>query len=204
MVSQANILNKEMALKAAFPLVEGGLGTQAVHDAVVRLQANRRSGTASTKTKATVSFSGVKPWRQKGTGRARAGYRSSPIWRKGGVVFGPHPRDYSKKMPRQMRKLAFRKALSERILAGDVVLVEQLQLSKPKTREFLQMMKAIQVEAPVLFVNDKIDPVVLKASRNLQNVGVTTPEDLNVEQVLRYGKVVFTAAAFSRVSRRAQ
>src|SRR5207302_7605850 len=96
-------------------LIENGRGTQAVHDAVIASRAARRSGTASVKTKATVSGSGAKPWRQKGTGRARAGYKSSPVWSGGGVVFGPHPRDYTKKVPKQVRRLALRKALSERI-----------------------------------------------------------------------------------------
>src|SRR5260370_39325972 len=102
-------------------MIEGGRGTQAVNDVVVAMRAARRSGTANTKTKADVDLSGAKPWRQKGTGRARAGYKSSPIWRGGGVGFGPKPRDYSKKNPKSARLLAFRKTLSQRISAGEVL-----------------------------------------------------------------------------------
>src|SRR6187399_453985 len=106
----AKVLTKDEAKEAKINLIEDGRGTQAVHDAVVAMRAARRSGSANTKTKAEVDLSGAKPWRQKGTGRARAGYKSSPIWRGGGVVFGPKPRDYSKKVSKKVSKLALRKA----------------------------------------------------------------------------------------------
>ena len=115
----AKVLTKAAAKEAKIDMIEGGRGTQAVHDVVVAMRAARRSGSANSKTKAEVDLSGSKPWRQKGTGRARAGYASSPIWRGGGVVFGPKPRDYSKKVSKTLRRLAFRKALSERIAAGE-------------------------------------------------------------------------------------
>src|SRR5437764_7325621 len=110
----AKVLTVEAAKKANLEVIENGKGTQAVHDVVVAARAARRSGTASTKTKATVNLSGAKPWRQKGTGRARAGYKSSPVWVGGGVAFGPHPRDYSKKVSKSVKKLALRKELNER------------------------------------------------------------------------------------------
>src|SRR3989442_404552 len=130
----APILTPDAAKQANFELIENGKYTQAVHDVVVAMRAARRSGTASVKTKATVDLSGAKPWRQKGTGRARAGYKASPIWTGGGVVFGPHPRDYSKKVSKTTKRLAFRKALSSRILAGDVLTVDGFQVSEPKTK----------------------------------------------------------------------
>src|SRR2546430_17397143 len=116
----AKVLTKAAAKEAKIDIIEDGRGSQAVHDVVVAMRAARRSGTASVKTKATVDMSGAKPWRQKGTGRARAGYASSPIWRGGVAVFGPHPRDYSKKVSKLVLHLALQKALSERINAGDV------------------------------------------------------------------------------------
>src|SRR5262252_5731672 len=116
-------------LEVKFPLIEDGKGTQAVHDTVVAYQAAQRMGTASTKTMGEVAGTGKKPWRQKGTGRARAGSFASPLWRGGGVVFGPKPRDYAKKVSRKTRQLALRKALSERLRAGDVVLIDELKLS---------------------------------------------------------------------------
>src|SRR5437773_10830324 len=111
----AKVLTAAAAKEAKIELIETGRGTQALHDVVVAMRAARRSGSASTKTKATVNLPGAKPWRQKGTGRARAGYKSSPIWRGGGGVLGPHARDYSKNTSKTLRSLAVKKALSERI-----------------------------------------------------------------------------------------
>src|SRR6267378_5589384 len=115
-------------VQVSFPLVEGGRGTQAVHDTIVAYRAAQRMGTACTKNVGEVAGTNRKPWRQKGTGRARAGSFQSPLWRGGGVVFGPKPRDFSKKVSRKTRQLALRKALSERLRAGDVVLVNELKL----------------------------------------------------------------------------
>src|SRR5881394_1982350 len=124
-------------LEVKFQLVEDGKGTQAVHDAVVAYNANQRMGTACTKTMGEVAGTGKKPWRQKGTGRARAGSFASPLWRGGGVVFGPKPRDYTKKVSHNTRQLSLRKALSERLKAGDVLVVEDLKLDTPKTKSLL-------------------------------------------------------------------
>ena len=127
----ATILTADAAKKAKIEVITDGKGTQAVHDVVVAMRANRRSGTASVKTKATVNLSGKKPWKQKGTGRARAGYASSPVWSGGGVVHGPHPRSYAKNTPKAVKKLAFRKALSARILSGDVLIVDSFEVKEP-------------------------------------------------------------------------
>src|SRR6266536_1504951 len=137
----AKVLTAAAAKEAKINLIEGGRGTQAMHDAVVAMRAARRSGSANTKTKADVNLSGAKPWRQKGTGRARAGYKSSVIWRGGGVVFGPKPRDYSKKVSKSVRRLAFQKALSERIDAGDVLTVDKFVVPELKTKSFLALLK---------------------------------------------------------------
>src|SRR6266571_2241657 len=124
-------------VQVSFPLVEGGRGAQAVHDTIVAYLANQRMGTACTKTVGEVAGTNKKPWRQKGTGRARAGSFQSPLWRGGGVVFGPRPRDFGKKVSRKTKQLALRKAMSERLRAGDVILVEDLKLESPKTKDFL-------------------------------------------------------------------
>src|SRR6185295_15980187 len=153
----ARVLTVEAAKAANIEVIENGKYTQVVHDTVVALRANRRSGTASVKTKATVHGSGSKPWRQKGTGRARAGYASSPVWVGGGVVFGPHPRDYSKKISKSTRRLAFLKALSSRILAGDVLTTDGFQVKEPKTKQFLALVKSMTSDEKVLIVGDKFD-----------------------------------------------
>src|SRR5256885_16065976 len=128
----AKVLTKAAAKEAGIELIEDGHGTQAVHDTIVAMRAARRSGSANTKTKAEVDLSGAKPWRQKGTGRARAGYKSPPIWRGGGAVFGPKPRDYSKKTSKSVRRLAFQKALSDRLKAGGGVTTGQFGVSAIK------------------------------------------------------------------------
>src|SRR5262250_2260717 len=139
-------------VEVKFALIEGGKGTQAVHDAVVAYQAAQRMGTACTKNVGEVAGTNKKPWRQKGTGRARAGSFQSPLWRGGGVVFGPKPRDFGKQVGRKTKQLALRKALAERLRAGDVVLVDELKLASPKTKEFLTMLAALELKGTALFV----------------------------------------------------
>src|SRR2546426_1806811 len=165
-----NINGKDSGeLQVKFPLVEGGKGTQAVHDVVVAYQANQRMGTANTKTMGEVAGTGRKPWRQKGTGRARAGSFASPLWRGGGVVFGPKPRDFSKKLSRKTRQLALRKALTERLNAGDVLVVEDLKLESPKTKEFIGLLSALEVKGSALIVAQSSDKNLALASRNVPN-----------------------------------
>ena len=189
-------------LEVRIPLVEDGKGTQAVHDTVTAYMAAQRMGTACTKTMGDVAGTGKKPWRQKGTGRARAGSFASPLWRGGGVVFGPKPRDYSKKVNNRTKQLALRKALSERIKAGDVIVVDDLKLSSPKTKEFVGVLNACKVEGTALIVADGADKNVALASRNIENVQVTTSDTLNTYQVLWPSKLVFTRGAFAKVEER--
>jgi large subunit ribosomal protein L4 len=185
-----------------FELVENGRGTQAVHDTVVAHMANRRSGTASTKNAGDVAGTNKKPWKQKGTGRARAGSFQSPLWRGGGVVFGPKPRDFGKKVNTRTRQLALRKALSERLKAGDVVVVNDLKLSSPKTKDFTGVMSALELKGTTLIVASEADKNLTLASRNIANVALTTSESLNTYDVLRPDKLLFTRSAFEKVEAR--
>src|SRR5215510_2085153 len=139
-------------LEIKFPVIEDAKGNQAVHDAVVAFQAAQRMGTACTKNVGEVAGTNKKPWRQKGTGRARAGSFQSPLWRGGGVVFGPKPRDFGKKVSRSTRQLALRKALTERLNAGDVVVVDDLKLGSPKTKEFVALLKRFELDRTTLVV----------------------------------------------------
>jgi large subunit ribosomal protein L4 len=189
-------------LEVTFPLVEDGRGTQAVHDVVVAYQAAQRMGTACTKTMGEVAGSGKKPWRQKGTGRARAGSFASPLWRGGGVVFGPKPRDFAKKVSRNTRQLALRKALSERLRSGDVVLVDDLKLSSTKTKDFLQVLKALELKGSTLIVAQAADSNLTLATRNVPHVALATSDSLNTYDVLRPDKLVFTRGAFEQVEAR--
>ena len=189
-------------LEVKFELVQDGRGTQAVHDTVVAYRAAQRMGTASTKNVGEVAGTNKKPWRQKGTGRARAGSFQSPLWRGGGVVFGPKPRDFGKKVSKGTRQLALRKALSERLRAGDVVLVDDLKLSSPKTKDFVGVLTALELKGSALIVSQKADKNLELASRNVPNVAVTTSETLNTYDVLRSDKLVFTRGAFEQVEAR--
>ena len=194
--------NPQGELEVQFPLIEDGKGTQAVHDVVVAYQAAQRMGTACTKTMGEVAGSGKKPWRQKGTGRARAGSFASPLWRGGGVVFGPKPRDFSKKVSRKTKQLALRKALSERLRAGDVLVVDDLKLESPKTKEFVGILSALEVKGSALIVAPAIDKNLTLASRNVPNVELAVSDSLNTYQVLRSDKLLFTRGAFEKVEAR--
>jgi large subunit ribosomal protein L4 len=198
----ATVLTIDQAKAAKIDLIENARGGQAVHDTVVAMQAARRSGTASVKTKATVNGSGAKPWRQKGTGRARAGYKSSPVWVGGGVVFGPHPRDYSKTVPKSVRKLALRKALSARIVAGDVLVVDGFSVAEPKTKQFVNLVKESVAEVKVLVIAAAFDENTYKAARNVKPTQLVTAREVNTEQLLAYRKIIVTNDALPQLAER--
>jgi large subunit ribosomal protein L4 len=197
-----NILTVDAAKTAGIDVIANGKYTQVVHDVVVALRANRRSGTACVKTKATVNLSGAKPWRQKGTGRARAGYKASPVWVGGGVVFGPHPRDYSKKVAKSVKRLALRKALSERIKDGDVIVVESFAVKQAKTKNFVAAVSAITDEPKTLIVSAVFDKNTYLAARNVQPTLLATASDVNTEQLLAYRKIILTNDALAQISER--
>ncbi|HEY3854400.1 MAG TPA: 50S ribosomal protein L4 [Verrucomicrobiae bacterium] len=194
--------NAQGELEVKFSLIENGRGTEAVHQAVVAYNAAQRMGTACTKNAGEVAGTNKKPWRQKGTGRARAGSFQSPLWRGGGVVFGPKPRDYSKKVGRTTRQLALRKAMSERIKAGDVLIVNDLNLASSKTRDFVAVLDTLQVDGTTLIVSDNGDKNLLLAARNVNYVEVTNGESLNTYQILRSDRLVFTRGAFEQLEKR--
>ncbi len=189
-------------LEVKFELIENGKGTQAVHDAVVAYRAAQRSGTACTKTAGEVAGTNKKPWKQKGTGRARAGSFRSPLWVGGGVVFGPKPRDFTKRISKKTRSLALRKALSERLKAGDVVVVDDLKLGSAKTKQFVGLISTLELTGTTLVVSNGDDKNLTLASRNIPTVTLATSDSLNTYDVLRPDKLLFTKSAFEKVSDR--
>jgi len=189
-------------LEVGFAIPEAGKGNQAVHDVVTAYRAAQRSGTACTKTMGDVAGSGKKPWRQKGTGRARTSSTVSTQWRGGGVPMGPKPRDFTKKVSRKTRQLALRKALGERIKDGDVSVVDQLTLEDHKTRGFVQMCGKLGLEGTLLVVLAEPDKNFTLAVRNVRGVQVTTTHGLNTYDVLRPGKLLFTRLAMEQVGER--
>jgi len=198
----AKVLTKTAAKEAKIDLIENGRGTQAVQDAVVAMRAARRSGSANSKSKAQVDLSGSKPWRQKGTGRARAGYASSPVWRGGGVVFGPKPRDYTKKVSKSVRRLAFQKALSERINAGDVLTVDKFAVSEVKTKAFVALVKKATDAVKVLLISDEFEDNFYKSARNVRSATLVTATDVNTEQLLSFHKILVTPKGLEKLAER--
>jgi large subunit ribosomal protein L4 len=198
----ATVLTIAAAKEANIDVIENGRGTQAVHDVVVAMRANRRSGSANTKTKAEVVYSGKKPWRQKGTGRARAGYASSPVWAGGGVVFGPKPRDYSKKVPKNVKRLALLKALSSRIVAGDVLVTEEIKVTAPKTKDFVTFLRSQTDVDRVLCISKSFDEATYRAARNIRPVLLNTAAEVNIEQLLGFQKIIVTSEALAELAER--
>ena len=175
-----------------------------LRDAVVMYQANRRVGTHSAKTRAEVKGTTAKPWRQKGTGRARAGTRKSPIWRGGGVVFGPKPRDYSYSMPRKALKQALRSAVLGKLLDGEVALFEGVDLDAPKTQAVAKALKGLEIGGSALVVHagEEKDDVLFRSTRNLARVGVCSAADLNAYDIVVHERLVFTDDGLRRLEER--
>ena len=194
--------NDQGEMSLTFQAVEEGKGDQAVHDVVVAYMAAQRMGTACTKTMGDVNGTGKKPWRQKGTGRARAGSFASPLWRGGGVVFGPKPRDYTKKVTKKTKQLALRKAITERLKAGDVTVLSEITLDSPKTKSFVGVLSSLNVSGSTLVVTEKSNENLTLASRNVQDVEVTNSNTLNTYQVLKYKNLLFTRGAIAALDAR--
>lgn len=180
--------------------LSGKAGAQAVKMAVVSHLARRRQGTHATKTRAQVSGSGKKPWRQKGTGRARAGSRTSPVWRGGGIVFGPHPHKYHPEMNRAELKLARDSALRQRLMDGSVKIVKDISLDEGKTKKAAQVLKNMGVDGSALIVMDRPGQTLRLAVRNLPGVDLVRRHDLNAYDLLAHRHVVFSEDAFDALT----
>lgn len=173
---------------------------EAVLHQFVKMQlANKRVGTASTKTRAEVRGGGKKPWRQKGTGRARVGSTRNPIWKGGGIVFGPRPRDYSMKMPRKVRRLAMKSALSSKVKDNNIIVLDQLSFEQPKTKAMVETLAALPVGKKTLVVTVDGDVNVTKSARNIPGVKPLSADFINVYDLLKYETLLITRDAVARV-----
>lgn len=167
-----------------------------IHEAVVNYLANQRQGTHATKTKGLVRGGGKKPWKQKHTGRARSGSIRSPLWRGGGIIFGPQPRDYSYKLPKKVRRLALMSAVYEKLSNGEVVVIDSLSLEKPRTKEIVSILKNLALDSKsVLIVLPEKDDAIILSARNIPGVRVMRAMDLNVYDVVASRAVVMTKDA---------
>lgn len=197
-----NHLTVEKAKALGLNLVVDGKYTQVLHDVVVAYQASRRSGSANSKTKAEVNLSGSKPWRQKGTGRARAGYKSSPVWVGGGVVFGPKPRSYAKNVTKAEKRLALRKAISLKILASEAISVESVDVKTPKTKAFLSGLPVECNGQSILVLSSSFTNETYLAARNVEYVQLKTVAEVNAEDLIRNKVVILSESGISELAKR--
>jgi large subunit ribosomal protein L4 len=181
------------------PVFEGDKGQQAVKEVIVAINANRRQGTHSTKTRGEVRGGGKKPWRQKGTGRARAGSIRSPLWSGGGVVFGPKPRDYSKKVNEKVKALAFSRQLFDRASAGEIAVIEKWELAQPKTKLANQLVNRLVPKGKVLLVDAPFAPETQRAIRNIERVTFQEAASLNTVDLAQYKKIILSTKAIETV-----
>ena len=172
-----------------------------IYEAVINYRANQRRGTASTKTRAEVRGGGRKPWRQKGTGRARAGSTRSPIWRKGGTVFGPKPRDYSYKMPRKARRNALKSALAMKFAEKQIMVLDSLKFKEPKTKEGAEFLKKLNLNS-ALVIDNKENKNLFLSLRNIPKVKAVDYNQVNIYDVLNHTSLVFTQEAFESLMER--
>lgn len=198
-MSQRNEVVGEISLPAE--VFAGPVRRHLLYEAVRMQQANRRAGTAATKTRAFVRGGGKKPWRQKGTGRARAGSIRSPLWRGGAIIFGPQPRDYSYRIPATARKAALRSALAAKAREGKVLVLDKIALEAPKTKLLAQLMADLNVQSALIIVPQRDDGLE-RAARNLPLVKVLRAEGANVYDVLRYDRLILTPDAVQALNGR--
>ncbi len=168
-----------------------------VFEAIIRQRAGKRQGTSKVKNRSAVRGGGKKPWRQKGTGRARQGSIRAPQWRGGGTVFGPTPRSYAYTMPRKQRRLAIKSVLSQKLIDNDLIVLDKLTMSAPKTKELVSMLNSLNADGKVLIVSD--DNNVQLSARNLTKVKVVPVNGLNVEDAVNYGKLILTQDAVKKI-----
>ena len=173
---------------------------EAVLHQFVKMQlANKRTGLASTKTRGMIKGSTKKPWRQKGTGRARSGMRNSPVWRSGGTVFGPQPRDYGFKLPRKVRRLAMKSALSSKVQGGNIIVVSELSFEEPKTRKMMEVLDALNAGKKTLVVTADGSANVYKSARNIPGVKPMRADFMSVYDILNHETLLITRDAIARV-----
>ncbi len=201
-MAKLDIIDRSGRTAAQVDLPDGLLAGPAqdhlIYEAVVNYRANQRQGTAATKTRAFVRGGGKKPWRQKGTGRARVGSTRSPLWRKGGTVFGPQPRDYSYELPKKARRGALRAALAGKHAAGELLVASELEVKEPKTKEAVALLKAYKLDSALL-VDLAENAALFRAVRNIPRVKAVDVTGLNIYDVLAHKSVVFSRRAFEAV-----
>ncbi|MDR3539921.1 MAG: 50S ribosomal protein L4 [Desulfosporosinus sp.] len=199
---KVQVLNMQGSAVGEIELSEGVFGiipnVHVLHSAIVSQLASERRGTQSALLRGEVRGGGRKPWRQKGTGRARSGSSRSPVWRGGGVVFAPKPRKYGFKLPKKVRRLALHSALSSKVMEQQLIVLDNLSMGEAKTREMVKVLKALNVDKKAMIVMDGVDEAVQRSARNLEGVKATDVAGMNVRDILHYDILVMTKAAVTK------
>ncbi len=190
----------EVSLSDKFAVTEKG--EQALFQAIVNYQAAQHQGSANTQGKGAVAGTGAKPWKQKGLGRARAGYKQSPIWRGGAVAWGPHPRKVRKDMPKKVARLAFARAIGTRADENSITVIDSIQLDAPKTKELTSIFQALEMKGKTLLIIGEMDTKICLAARNLQDIEVVCADNVNTYQIVRYPQIVMTKAGMEKLEER--
>jgi large subunit ribosomal protein L4 len=197
------IFNKEGQRVGDIELAESVFNVEvnpyALHQVVVALQNNKRQGTQSAKTRAEVRGGGIKPWRQKGTGRARQGSIRAPQWIKGGMVFAVKPRDYRTSVPKSMRRVAMLSALTSKVVENEMIVLDALELDAPKTKDIVKMLTALKADKKTLIITAESNENVYKSARNIEGIAIIPVNNINVYDLLKYNNLVITKDAVSKI-----
>ena len=195
--------DKLESIKLDKEVFDGKVNRKLLHQVITAYLANKRQGTASTKTRGEVSGGGKKPWKQKGTGRARVGSNRSPIWRGGGTVFGPKMRDYSVRIPKKMKTEALKSSLNAKFIDQELILIEDFQLDVPKTKNFVSIIKNLSLDKlKTIFVSEIVSENIRLSCRNIDGVFIKSSQNLNAYDVLNCKKIILSKGALSKVSER--
>lgn len=195
-----NIDNKKVAKIILNPEIFGSpVKGHLIHEVIKNQMANRRQGTAATKSKGMVRGGGAKPWKQKGTGRARAGSNRSPLWKGGGTIFGPQPRDYSYRVPKQVRWEAMNSALSAKVASHDLIVIDRIELPEPKTKTMVSILKRLGLEGSLLILTTKNESFLERAARNISGVTIRNIDSLSLYDVVRHGKLLLTRDVVKKI-----
>ncbi len=182
-------------------IFNGEINEPVLYQVIKMYEANQRQGNASTKTRSDVRGGGRKPWKQKGTGRARAGTIRSPLWRGGGIVFGPHPRDYSYSVPKPIKRLALISSLNAKVKESELIVLDEIKLTKPKTKEFAAILRNLKADKKPLMVLDEKDDIIIRASRNIPNLLLRDYRTLNAYEVIKQQKLILTQKTLAALTK---
>ncbi len=183
-------------------LFDGKINKSVLYEVIAMYQKNQRQGTASTKTRAAVRGGGKKPWKQKGTGRARTGSIRNPLWKGGGVIFGPHPKNYTSPIPKKLKKLAVKSSLNAKLKSNELIVIDEIKLDQPKTKKLVNILSSLDAMDKSLILLEKKDPNIMKACSNIPGSDVRTFDNFNAYDILKHHKLIISKSALKHLIKR--